>query len=92
MGNSSQSLIADESMRIVTQTWQKESHQLFDYFCADVDERLFNVKTSGFLMRNQNVVVFGERPLPDHEVLLEIRYGKKETSVLQPRHDRACTD
>lgn len=62
-------------MRVVTQTWLKESHQLFDYYCSDIDERLFYVKQSGLLMRNDNLVVFGQEPLPHYQVLAEIDYG-----------------
>jgi hypothetical protein len=87
MGNSTSMPKPEEGLRIVTQTWQKESHQLFDYYCTDLDERLFNVKSPGFLMRNLNLVVFNELPVKDYEVLMEIRYGVKETTVLQPRHN-----
>lgn len=52
MGNTPRPL--NQPLIFTTLTWLKESHQLFDYYCTEVEEKQHLVTGSGFLFRNEN--------------------------------------
>ena len=60
-------------IQISSKTWIKDSYELIDFYSKDLNEHDFDVKSSGYILRDENNIEFQETELENSEKILEVQ-------------------
>ena len=60
-------------IQIFSKTWIKDSYELIDFYSKELNEQSLEIKSSGYIVREQNEIDFSETELENSEKILEVQ-------------------
>ena len=60
-------------IQISSKTWIKDSYELIDFYSKELNEQNFDVKSSGYILREENKIELSETELENSEKILEVQ-------------------
>ena len=68
----------NDRLKIYSKTWTKDSYELIDFYSKDLHEKSLEIKSSGYIYREQEKLEFSDTEIDNTEKLLTIERNEKD--------------